>query len=57
MRRLVPLIKGAKLYVLQPFVPRPSVFDEALREEVRTRDQYLREIAEIFKGSAQEVRA
>lgn len=48
-------IRGVRRWVLQPYVPRDSVLDPALRKTPRTPPAHLREFAERFRTCAQEV--
>ncbi|MCK5803681.1 MAG: anaerobic ribonucleoside-triphosphate reductase activating protein, partial [Lentisphaeria bacterium] len=48
-------VRGAKLHVLQPFLPREDLPDPALRTELRTRPDRLQEVAEIMREYVEEV--
>jgi len=49
------LIQGAKLLVLQPFVPHENLPAIALRTQPRTRPSRLQEAADILRGYVQKV--
>ncbi|MFO7821300.1 MAG: anaerobic ribonucleoside-triphosphate reductase activating protein [Lentisphaeria bacterium] len=51
------LIKGADSYILQPFVPRDNLPDEALRNEPRTSPDRLQELREMLDHCANSVTA
>ncbi len=44
------LIRGAKLYILQPFVPRDNLPDENLRDGQRTRPSFLEHAKSVVEG-------
>lgn len=55
MRKIGELIRGARRYVLQPFVPRDDLPDEALRSTPRTSPDRMREVAEMMAPYAEQV--
>lgn len=49
------LIKGAKRYCIQPFIPKDNLPDPRLRETLRTTPQRLREIEALIKPYVHEI--
>ncbi len=56
MREIGALIRGARRYVLQPFVPRKHVHDPTLRSVPRTSKERLRALRDLLAGYADDVR-
>jgi pyruvate formate lyase activating enzyme len=55
MRAIAALIRPAKRYVLQPFIPRPEVNDPELRQRPRTSSERLQEIRALLGDCAEQV--
>jgi pyruvate formate lyase activating enzyme len=55
LRAMAAAVRGARRWVLQPFVPRPDLPDPALRETPRTPPPFLHAVAERFRDAAGEV--
>lgn len=55
MKEIAELIKGAKRYVLQPFVPQDNLPDPELRKLPRTSPQCMRAMAGPFKDIVQDL--
>lgn len=55
MRAIGELIRGAKRYALQPFVPRDNLPDPAMRSMPRTSPDLLQRYAELMRPFAHEV--
>ena len=55
MARIGELVKGAQLFTMQPFLPRPDLPDPRLREIRRTSTVYLRQLREILRDAADRI--
>lgn len=55
MMAIADLIRGARRYVLQPFVPRENLPDPALRKARRTSPDRLQELRRLMGNAAREV--
>ena len=55
MRQIGELIKGARRYVLQPFIPRDDLLDEELRRKKRTAPDHLKKCAHLMQPYAADV--
>jgi pyruvate formate lyase activating enzyme len=55
IRRMAPLLTGAKRFVLQPFVPRPELTDERFRSLPRTQPDLLKRLASAARAYASDV--
>ena len=55
MHEIGSLIKGARRYVLQPFVPRDNLPDEALSAVPRTSQPRMQQLKEIMSAYADEI--
>jgi pyruvate formate lyase activating enzyme len=55
MREIGGLIKGAKRYCIQPFIPKDNLPDPRLRETKRTTPARLRRIEQLMKPFVQEI--
>jgi pyruvate formate lyase activating enzyme len=55
MTELGDLVRGARRYVLQPFVPRDDLLHPGFREEQRTSPDRMRELADLMRHYAGEV--
>ena len=55
MLKIRDLVEGCERYILQPFVPRDTVFDEKFRTLPRTSDKFIKECEELFKGHVKEL--
>lgn len=49
------LIRGAKTYILQPFLPHDNLPSEFLRTQPRTRPSFMQQCADTVKGMVQNV--
>ncbi|NOY79435.1 MAG: anaerobic ribonucleoside-triphosphate reductase activating protein [Kiritimatiellaeota bacterium] len=55
MRRIADLVRGARRFALQAFVPRDNLPDRALRRAPRTSPERLQQVAALVADSASEV--
>jgi len=55
LEQMTPLISGAALYVLQPFLPRPNLPDPALSNQLRTSNERLQQIQQRFAAVVEKV--
>lgn len=55
MQTVCNLIKGARRYILQPFLPRDNLPDEKLRNKPRTSPDRLQYLEKLMKPCAREV--
>lgn len=55
LAELFDLVRGARRYVLQPFVPRDNLADRKLRQIPRTSPNRLQDARELLHGCADEV--
>ncbi len=55
MDRIATWIRGARRWILQPFLPRDNLLDPALRAVPRTRPQRLEELCARYAGFAGEI--
>ncbi len=55
MRRIADLVRGARRYALQAFVPRDNLPDPALRRTPRTSPERMEQVAALVADSADEV--
>jgi pyruvate formate lyase activating enzyme len=55
IRAIADLIRGARRYVLQPFVPREDLPDPKLRDKPRTSPDRMKALAELVRDCADEV--
>ena len=55
MREICSLVKGAKRYVLQPFIPQDDLPGEKFRRIQRTSPVFMRKMESIAQGCADEV--
>jgi pyruvate formate lyase activating enzyme len=55
LHEMAELVRGARRFVLQPFVPRPDMPDESFRLLPRTSPDRLREAAALLTGCANEI--
>ncbi|MFW6151609.1 MAG: anaerobic ribonucleoside-triphosphate reductase activating protein [Verrucomicrobiota bacterium] len=54
IKEAVSLIKGARRYVLQPFVPQPGLPDPSMETLQRTSPDYMQKLAGTIAGQVQE---
>ena len=52
---MAAMIRGARRYVLQPFVPKEEMPDETYRAIPRTSPDRLEEARDLMKGCAEEI--
>ncbi|MCF7854811.1 MAG: anaerobic ribonucleoside-triphosphate reductase activating protein [Candidatus Pacebacteria bacterium] len=55
MKQICRVIKGARRYALQPFLPREDLLDESLRTAPRTSPDRLKELQSMMNHCAEEV--
>lgn len=55
MRAIAGMVRGARRFVLQPYIPRREVARAELRQRPRTAPSRLRELARQMEGAADEV--